>query len=561
VRILPVFSCGLLIELGWLAVWPLSGALSHSDRFTTALLEMHPLVRQIFTRTLPLGRAFVPGLSEAPMTDPLGAPAYLAPVSALVLVMLWLSAMYALALVLFDRGAGDSRYAVWLIVGGALTFQTTLFLLPGLFSQDVFSYIAYGRVAAVYDLNPYIWPPSVLRDAVVPWVADIWRSYATPYGPVWVGAQWLIARATSNLSIADQALVYRLVANLLLLTNLGLCWRLLGRLTPLSLTQRTAALAALAWNPLVLFEIAGNAHNDALMITLSLAALLSFRESTRGVLASALFTLGTLVKYLSGLGFLWLTLASIARVPDWWRRARRLLAVGLVAVGVTVVASAPWLELPDSLDPLLSETAGVGYVNALPDAFVLMAVARGALPLDLGRALERILVLTCFAVYLAWEARRVWCDPNRGGVARALARSSLVYILLVSTSVQTWYLCLPICIAVTLGCRRPLTQVALAYGALALPTLYLSYYLREATPSWVYVVYGLGPLALVGLPALRGIVFARGPRAVTVNDDERRLLVRSDVSVGVDHLTLAPRSSAHAQPARPLARDESGSPQ
>ena len=37
--------------------------------------------------------------------------------------------------------------------------------------------------------------------------------------------------------------------------------------------------------------------------------------------------------------------------------------------------------------------------------------------------------------------------------------------------------------------------------ALALPALYLSYYLREKTPGWVFLVYGFGPL-LVLLPDL-----------------------------------------------------------
>ena len=47
------------------------------------------------------------------------------------------------------------------------------------------------------------------------------------------------------------------LANALLLANLGLLWALLARVTPLDRTQRTTALAALAWNPLVLFELAG----------------------------------------------------------------------------------------------------------------------------------------------------------------------------------------------------------------------------------------------------------------------------------------------------------------
>jgi hypothetical protein len=138
----------------------------------------------------------------------------------------------------------------------------------------------------------------------------------------------------------------------------------------------------------------------------------------------------------------------------------------------------------------------------------------------LARTVERLLIVTVFGVYLIWEARQVWCDPGRTAVARALARSSLTYVLLVSTSVQPWYFCLPVSIAVALGCRRRIARLTLAYSALALPALYLSYYLREATPGWVFLVYAFAPLATLAPEALAAWAGARAqvPAAVSVGD-------------------------------------------
>jgi hypothetical protein len=180
-----------------------------------------------------------------------------------------------------------------------------------------------------------------------------------------------------------------------------------------------------------------------------------------------------------------------------------VVGLGVTAFVLAVVLALPWLELPDSLSPLLNETAGVGYVNSLPDIYALMLVARLGVPVDFARGIERPIVLLCFAVYLAWETRRVWREPNRVGVGRAVARSSLVYVLLVAASVQTWYLCLPVSVAAALGWRSRLTRLTLAYSALALPALYLSYYLRDNTPGWVFLVYGLTPLLLF-VPGLAG---------------------------------------------------------
>lgn len=503
-RLLGLVACVGLVEAGWLALWPLSGALSHSAPFTAAVLQLHPLVAQVFELTVRTVRHLVPGLAglgDATLTDPLGSSAYLVPAAALGAVLLWLGAAYGLTLILLGRGLGGHRASVWVVVFGALVFQVTLFVLPGLFSQDVFSYIAYGRVAAVYDLNPYIWPPSVIRDPVVPWVAEIWRAYATPYGPAWVDVQWLVARLTSQLSIADQALVYRAIANVLLIVNLGLAWPLIGRVAPLNRGQRTTALAVLAWNPLVLFEVAGNAHNDVLMVGFVLLSLLLFTRKSRGVTSSVALALGTLVKYLSGIGFVWLGLAAASRAIGWPRRIGQVILLAAVALTIAVVLAVPWLELPDSLDPILNETVGVGYVNSLPDIYALMLAGRLGLGVDMARTVERFVVLACFAAYLIWEALRVWREPNRAGVAQALARSSLIYILLVSTSVQTWYLSLPVALVALFGWQRRLTRLTLAYSVFALPALYISYYLRENTPAWIFLAYGFAPL-LVFLPSV-----------------------------------------------------------
>jgi Dolichyl-phosphate-mannose-protein mannosyltransferase len=532
-RILWLALLALLIEVGWLALWPLAGTLSHSPAFNAAFLDSHEPARRLLESLLDVARPILPDLAEAPLTEPLGTSTYFASATALAILMGWVALGYLAALTLLDRGLGAARAAVWVVVGAALVFQSTLLFLPGLFSQDVFSYIAYGHLAAIYDLNPYIWPPSAIgKDAVVPWVADVWRSYASPYGPVWTDVQWAIARVFGGRSVADEALVYRVLANVLLLANLGLVWLLLGRVTPLNRSQRTTALAALAWNPLVLFEVAGNGHNDVLMVSFSLLALLLLTRSNRArfMLAGASFTLGALVKYLAGLGLVWLAVAVAARPGSWTRRTVRLGLMALVSTVIVLGVMGPWLELPDSLDPLAAETAGVGYVNDLPDTLALavtdqiLAPAGVQMPFarELSRGVERFLVLLAFGAYLVWEFRQVLSgsDPehNVASVARASARSCLIYVLVVSTSVQTWYFCLPVSLAVVLGWRATFTRVTVAYSLLALPALYLNYYLRESTPLWVAVVYGLAPLVL----ALPTRARTHEPAADVVGDDEQR---------------------------------------
>lgn len=495
---MPLVALLIGFECGWLALWPLSIALSHSPAFTAALLAL-----------LPGGLGA--RLPSAPLSAPVGDAAYAQPVLALGALFVVIGVIYLAALLVLDRLRGGLS----IVIGASLLFQATLVWLPGLFSQDVFSYVAYGRLAVQYGLNPYIWPPSAVgKDAAVSWVAEVWRSYPAPYGPIWLDVQALLARVFGDRAIAEQALAYRGLGNLLLLANLAIAWRVLGRVTPLSRSQRITALAALAWNPLVLFEISANAHNDALMVTLSLLGVATIASAPA---AAAAFTLGALVKYLSAVGVGWLVLAEFART----RSAVRLVLICLVVVGVTLATAWPWLELPDSLDPLLNETAGVGYVNALPDNLALAVAGLGFIPVEVARAVERLVVTAAFAAYLLLEARQVLRVPTPPTIVRATARSLLVYILLVSTSVQPWYACLPVTLAVLLGWHDRFTRVTIGYSLLALPALYVHYYLRASTPAWVDVGYALAPVAWLTISLLRARAGADKPAAGVRHDDDR----------------------------------------
>jgi hypothetical protein len=248
-------------------------------------------------------------------------------------------------------------------------------------------------------------------------------------------------------------------------------------------------------------------------------ALPTATARTRATTAAAVaFTLGALVKYLSGIGVVWLTLAELVRGGSLKVALGRLALV----LGVAIAIAWPWLELPDSLDPLLDETAGVGSVNDLPATLLQYALGAFGTPALVTHGAERLLVVLGFGVYLLLEAGCVIRLPTAAGVARATARSVLIYVLLVSTSVQTWYFCLPIAAALMLGWSARLTHVAVAYGLLALPTLYAHYYLRDSAPIWLDVVYVCAPLAWLMVEALRARARADKPAAVVVGDDDHR---------------------------------------
>jgi alpha-1,6-mannosyltransferase len=151
-------------------------------------------------------------------------------------------------------------------------------LAPPLLSLDVFSYISYARLEALYGLNPYQHVPlDVPGDAALAFI-ERWRDATSAYGPLFtltslplgdlgVGAAlWTAKAAIGAATLGLTAIVARLAAQR-------------------GLDPRPAA-ALVALNPLVLVHVVGGPHNDALMMLLAMAgvaALLGGRGALGGV--------------------------------------------------------------------------------------------------------------------------------------------------------------------------------------------------------------------------------------------------------------------------------------
>jgi hypothetical protein len=515
-------------------LWTLSYQLSQQLAWTDLYLERYPLIHQLLQPLLQLGAAIVPHFASPRPPAELGpwfAPLTIAWAAACLLT----TAGYLGALWLLQHGLASSRGAVLLIFGFLLVFAVTVFSAPGLLSQDIFGYLMYGQIADVHGLNPYIWPPSAfVRDSLLRWVAPIWRSLPSPYGPVWTDVNWLIAQAAQNWTIVEQVMAYKALAAGLFTATLALVWYMLGQLAR---DQRLVAFAAFAWNPLVLVETVGNGHNDALVLALLLAGLaaltLGLRQRTPRVLdpalvvATVLFALSGLVKYLSAIAGVFLVVAWVRQLPTLRQRIFQLATVCVVGAAVMVALFAPWLELPDSLDPILRQTGGTLYANAVPDLLSLtMAdriLAQHAMPLMLARDTTRLamkaIVDSIFVLYLLWEMRQVWLAAAAGRHAalvtliRAATRASLIIILVVSIWVQPWYFVLPLGLAVLLGVQSMLTRLSIGYTLTALPAMYVHYYLQDAVSGAIFLVYAGVPPLLLALEVLRRRSVSRRDRA------------------------------------------------
>jgi hypothetical protein len=240
-------------------------------------------------------------------------------------------------------------------------------------NADVFFYEMTGDLAA-NGINPYEYPLMAFPDHPL-LVYNHWIEMTAVYGPVWTAINSLIMRLTGPDPVLA-TVVYKVVLGLVALALAGLVYWFARKLTGNQALSVTAGMLV-AWQPNLIVESTGQAHNDPLMLLLSTAgiflAIAGGSQAIRGGLV--LVTLSVLVKYvtLPLLGVL-----GLIRLVDR-RRERGLGGVlgswildGIVILAVMVAAFAPFWAGFGTLTEMLMEPGRL-YTNPIWfDPYILL---------------------------------------------------------------------------------------------------------------------------------------------------------------------------------------------
>jgi hypothetical protein len=530
-RLAMLLAAGVVMQIGWFGVWTLSYRLTHGNDFTFTYLMTQPDAWSALMHMLTLGNTLAPGLEMPGFSGPVSLDIV---VNTLVMSFIVTGLGYLAAILLVDSGVVAVRGAILVVLAWELVFQATLFLTPGLFTTDIFSYVMYGRISAEYNLNPYIYPPNYFPgNPLLNWIHPIWHDQPSVYGPLWTDLGWVIATLTAplteviatlddgtvlNVGIMDQVFAYKVLMNGVQLINLALVWWLLGRIMADKPRARLTAFIVFAWNPLMLFDAAGNAHNDALMVTLLLLGIVPLvwrrGESSNIAWLTGTFFVGlsALIKYTTGLVGLFYIVPWARRLPTWRARAIWIGGAGVLLAAVTYVLFIPWFD-PRAFAPLMTAAGGKAWMftNWAPDLVALTidryldpSTADDPTALHEGvRSVAKLITRLIFAVYLGWELLRLWRiagDRQRlllQPILEASARAFTVLILVVMTWSLEWYWMWPLALVTLLGWRRNLTRVIVGYTLTSLPVFYVHHYWSTNMPGVLVLAYALPPLAIL----------------------------------------------------------------
>ncbi len=264
---------------------------------------------------------FVPASEHGGLPSALAGPlrrfdfVLLPPRGALLLVAM--VAAYLVVLACARTGAIPARLGI-----GAVVAAHVIFLLaPPLFSADVFGYVDYARLWTLHGLDPYVHVPAdVPGDPALPFVR--WREVSTPYGPLFT----LLSAPLAWLSVPVALWTCKAIAASLSLGCCALVWHIARRraLDPLR------AVLFFGLNPLLLAYGVGGAHNDFVLLTLALGAVLLALDE-RAFPSGALGALAVGVKAPAAVLLPFLLLAT--------RTPRRAL-VGALAAAAALLAVA-----------------------------------------------------------------------------------------------------------------------------------------------------------------------------------------------------------------------------
>jgi hypothetical protein len=340
--------------------------------------------------------------------------------------------------------------------------------------------LAYGRLVRAGE-NPYETAPRALPQQDVYRRRLDWPDSPNAWGPVALLVSALAARADDQVT----ALVaFKLAMLGAVLVSLFAAFRYARRLPA---EQGARAFFFLGCNPLLAWELSGQAHNDALLV---LFGVLFVAAAYRSRSASALLCLcaGAAVKpgLAPALGLYWLLL----RRPS----LRRFGLMTLLAACVSCAIWLPFLEGPSSLRGLWTAASRdpARIVNSLSSFVALVQRATGA-PLLPAWNVAALAGAALLAVRYASRAR---------SLARVMA-DSLSFTLLCQTlaipSYWPWYATWLLPLALAEDNRHQRLTIAV-FSALA-PALYLT---GVAGGLAIAVVHGLGlGLWLKGRPPRR----------------------------------------------------------
>lgn len=384
-----------------------------------------------------------------------------------------------------------------MVCGGATAML--LGLMYPVNAIDTHMYAVRSRLFTEYGENPTaVYPRDFPNDPWRGYISDEWAGNVSPYGPL-----WNLVAAPVTLIAGDSILIALLGFKALAVASLLVgAWLIARLLAGVPGANPAAGALIYLWNPLVLWEGAGNGHNDLLMTLLLLAAISAWhRRVYRWVIP--ILVAAALLKYVAVLLVPLAAAALWQKLGSWDLRRDVFGWSAVLSLVITGIALGPFYDVGAILESVRDQS-GI-YRTSLARGFI--TVAMDEIGEDTARRLATAIGTSTVLIALAWWLRRLWSSPGR--LPRASFELLFIFLLAATWNFRSWYLIWIVGVVAVLQPGWPAARViAWTAGAMAVYPLFI----------WVWAWWGAPFLTVENT----GIVMMFGPPVILTTAEAAR---------------------------------------
>lgn len=294
-------------------------------------------------------------------------------------------------------------------------------------AQDIYHNVFDARILWKYGENPNLVPP--IAFATDPLYKDVtaWEDFTSVYGPVWYVVTG-VAHAVAGDDLRANLIAHKILTAAFLVATALICALIAERLRA---GTAVAAAVVVAWNPLALFETAGNAHNDIVMLCFAVAAYLALVHR-RWLLVFPLLALAIAAKYVVAL------LGPVILLWMWRNKdvsTKQLLASLALGLVVGLAVYAPFFEGRATFEAFGRQAA---YATSSPSAWFDAALITwfDMLP-EKSLTLTKMLVTPLFVLVYLWLLW--WMGGSTTGIVSTSLLSCFFLLLIATWWFWPWY--------------------------------------------------------------------------------------------------------------------------
>lgn len=333
-----------------------------------------------------------------------------------------LSLLYILELI--DNKKSNLRnILLWVFIFGV----GAIFVYP-LGAKDIFNYVSFAQLHAFYGLNPHQFTVSevsnYLRD---PFLKNMYHiTCVSPYGPLWTWLSYGLYHIVAGFGLIPFIISFKIIG---LLSHILITIMVFKVAETISHGSGSRAAIIYGMNPLAIFELVANAHNDGLAILLLLVSLfLVYQKST----LTGLIALGTAISF---------KFTALLTVPFFILRTAKEKGPFFASFGALVVtlisAFSYMLTNVNILD--VTQTSTGGFLNI---SFTSLVYALGGENiLDYARTFGLILFLFWYYTLL-----RKLSNNDMRSLNIVIGLGFIAYFLFGAVMVHRWYYLWPLAV-------------------------------------------------------------------------------------------------------------------